>query len=34
MKKLKKNIEASIKEYKKGDYFTFEELEEKYGFEE
>jgi hypothetical protein len=30
----KKNIEISIKEYKKGDYLTFEELEEKYGFEE
>tara|TARA_Y100000310_G_C20524850_1_gene735497 strand:- start:699 stop:935 length:237 start_codon:yes stop_codon:yes gene_type:complete len=29
----KQNIEESIKEYKRGDYFTLEELEKKYGLE-
>lgn len=30
----KQNIEESIREYEKGEYFTLEEIEEKYGLKE
>lgn len=29
--KTKKDIEESIREYKRGEYYTLDELEEKYG---
>lgn len=31
--RTKKEIEESIKEYKRGEYYTLDELEEKYGLE-
>ena len=31
--KTKREIEESIKEYKRGEYYTLDELEEKYGLE-